>query len=199
MTIILFCWCSYEKSRACFLRVWSTEMGALLFSGGLSSEADCGLGGLAVILSFTPKSQVTGDPGLEIILADTCWITSRWRVGLSGFFESKLMGPICLIRCLLSTLSGINFGSSWAASSPLSQCLSSATPLVTGGSSTFSLVPLTSSALTVATGGGGVSWAAWLASNSISPFLACNFKMIYWIFDKKIMRPFLASLSCFHP
>ena len=194
MTIFMLLCVAYEKSRACFLSVWSTEMGARLLSGGLSSEADWGRGGLAVMLSLTPKSQVTGDPGLEIMLADTCWITSRWRVGLSGFLEVILIGPICLIRCRLSTLSGINFGSSGAASSSSSKGESYTTPLVADVSS--SLVPLTSSALILGTVGGGVSRAAWLASKPISPFFACNLKMIHWIFDNKMRRPFLASLSC---
>ena len=52
--------------------MWSTDIGARLFSGGLSMEADWGRGGAVVMLSFTPKSQVTGEPGLEMMAADTC-------------------------------------------------------------------------------------------------------------------------------
>ena len=47
-------------------------MGARLFSGGLSIEAEVGRGGAVVMLSFTPKSHVTGEPGLEMMEADTC-------------------------------------------------------------------------------------------------------------------------------
>ena len=111
--------CAYEKSRACFLSVWSTEMGALLFSGGLSIEAEVGRGGAVVMLSFTPKSQVTGEPGLEMMEADTCWITSRCRVGFSGGFEVISIGPICLIKCRLSRLSGLNLTASSSPTSPL--------------------------------------------------------------------------------
>ena len=35
----------YEKSSACFLSVWSTDMGARLFSGGDNMVAEVGLGG----------------------------------------------------------------------------------------------------------------------------------------------------------
>jgi len=68
------------------------------------------------MLSFTPKSQFTGDPGLEIIVVDMCWITSLCLVGLLGGLEVILIGPICFMRCLLSRLSGLNFGSSGAFS-----------------------------------------------------------------------------------
>ena len=67
-------------------------MGALLFSGGDSMVAEVGLGGAVVMLSFTPKSQVTGDPGLERMLAETCWMMSLCRVGLSGGLEVMRIG-----------------------------------------------------------------------------------------------------------
>ena len=51
-------------------------MGARLLTGGLSREADVGRGGAVVMLSFTPKSQDTGEPGREMRLADTWAITS---------------------------------------------------------------------------------------------------------------------------
>ena len=40
-------------------------------------EAEVGLGGAVVMDSLTPKSQETGDPGLEMMLADT-WAMTSW-------------------------------------------------------------------------------------------------------------------------
>ena len=128
-----------------------------------------------VIDSFTPKSQDTGEPGRERMLADTCWITSRCRVGLSGGLEVMRMGPICLIRWRLSRLSALNFGSSGSGSgSGAASTLSpSAAPPPLPPSSSL-VTPFSSSAWSVATGGGGTSLAASLVSHSISPFSACR-------------------------
>ena len=152
----------YEKSSACFLSVWSTDMGARLFSGGDNMVAEVGLGGAVVMLSFTPKSQVTGDPGLERILAETCWMTSLCLVGLSGGLDVIRIGPICLIRCLLSRLSAINLGSSLLESSV-------ASPLVT--TSPIPPTPFSLMSVLLMTAGGGTSLAESLFSNSISPLL----------------------------
>ena len=63
----------HEKSRACFLSVWSTEMGARRGGGGLREAPQLvpGRGGAAVIESFSPKFHVTGEPGREITCAGT--------------------------------------------------------------------------------------------------------------------------------
>ena len=48
-------------------------MGALRGGGGLRADPQLvpGLGGVAVILSFTPKFHDTGDPGLDSTPGDT--------------------------------------------------------------------------------------------------------------------------------
>jgi len=51
-------------------------MGARLFSGGERREADPGRGGDTVIDSFTPKSQLEGEPGLDSTLVDMSANTS---------------------------------------------------------------------------------------------------------------------------
>jgi len=83
-------------------------MGARLLSGGLRRDAVWGLGGATVMDSLTPKFQVTGDPGLESTLLGTSPTTSLCLVGLAGGMESIVIGPICLIRCRLSKLSGFS-------------------------------------------------------------------------------------------
>ena len=114
--MFLFFQIVYEKSSACFLKVWSTDIGARLGGGGLRHAPQLvpGRGGVAPIESFTPKFQTVGEPGREMTVGGTSEIMSfnviiiinmindvvitRCLVGFIGGVESIMMGPICLIR-----------------------------------------------------------------------------------------------------